>query len=109
VHSEFPNALYYGRRFFVFNVTLEVRIRVIRTMIFPTNMEIKKALTSKYNDHLLPDDGIIRNFRIIIRVQYGALKIGASTITLFWVHCSVYLIIYIYIYIYIYTGLFISP
>jgi hypothetical protein len=36
----------------------------------PTNIEIKKALTSQYNDHQLPEDGIIRNFRIIVPIQY---------------------------------------
>jgi hypothetical protein len=45
-------------------------------MLFPlSNIEIKKVLTSQYNDHQLPADGITRNCRIIIRIQYTALKI----------------------------------
>jgi hypothetical protein len=47
-------------------------------MFFPTNIEIKKALTSQYNDHQLPNDRIIRNFRIIMRIQYTALKLALS-------------------------------
>lgn len=43
----------------------------------PTNIETKKALTSQYNGHQLPEDGIIRNFRIIIPIQYTALKIDS--------------------------------
>ena len=38
-------------------------------------VEFKKALTCQYNDHQLPEDGIIRNIQIIIRIQYTALTL----------------------------------